>query len=71
MTPEQLDALRKADDELKIATKKLEAEELEQTEWVQGTLQGQTQSPSQGSRVPNFFLPDLARSLFAFLWKIH
>merc|ERR1719428_496871 len=38
MTPEQLDALRKADDELKIATKKLEAEELEQTEWVQGTL---------------------------------
>jgi hypothetical protein len=38
MTPEQLDALRKADDELKIATKKLETEELEQTEWVQGTL---------------------------------
>jgi hypothetical protein len=38
MTPEQMDALRKADDELKIATKKLEAEELEQTDWVQGTL---------------------------------
>jgi hypothetical protein len=38
MTAEQRESLEKADAELKIATKKLETEELEQTEWVQGTL---------------------------------
>merc|ERR1719460_1395560 len=38
MTSQQRESLEKADAELKIATKKLEAEELEQTEWVQGTL---------------------------------
>jgi hypothetical protein len=38
MTAQQRESLEKADAELKIATKKLEAEELEQTEWVQGTL---------------------------------
>jgi hypothetical protein len=38
MTAQQRESLEKADAELKIATKKLEAEELEQTDWVQGTL---------------------------------
>jgi len=38
MTAQQRESLEKADAELKIATKKLESEELEQTEWVQGTL---------------------------------
>jgi hypothetical protein len=38
MTDAQQESLQKAEDELKIATKKLEADELEQTEWVQGTL---------------------------------
>jgi hypothetical protein len=38
MTDAQRESLEKADAELKMATKKLEAEELEQTEWVQGTL---------------------------------
>jgi len=38
MTAQQRESLEKADAELKMATKKLEAEELEQTEWVQGTL---------------------------------
>merc|ERR1719420_1991268 len=38
MTAQQRESLEKADAELKMATKKLESEELEQTEWVQGTL---------------------------------
>jgi len=39
MTAGQHESLKKADTELKIATKKLEADELEQSEWVQDTLQ--------------------------------
>merc|ERR1719386_502135 len=39
MTAGQYDSLKKADTELKIATKKLEADELEQAEWVNDTLQ--------------------------------
>jgi len=38
MTDAQQESLQKAEDELKIATKKLESEELEQTEWVEGAL---------------------------------